>query len=542
MSILRPHPRAPPRADPAAAPAAAAAGRSADPDRPRPGRRGPVGRDRGRRSRSAGARTPPPRRAARPASSRCTTSARSCPSREPVVEPDARRPEPEPSPPPEPVVVAEPEPVRRRRARARRRRRPTSPRSSPPSRRRPPSPSPRRRPSSSRSPAGSGRDRRRPAARSPISQRHIVGYELVVDAPRRRRQGDRRPAARRVRRHRPRAPRRPPPRLGRDDRRVPARGRHAARPARPRRPPAPRRAAHRGRPRPRSSASSSAATRSRSTATTTSSPPSPSSSASPSPAAPTRSSGPPIAEPAARGLELVATGVATPEELARCTRARLHDLPGRVLRPAPTRRASAASAPAASPRSRALAAVARPDATLRGPRARDRQRRRPLAQAAALRQLGVLRAPAHRRDRARGADPARHRHRPPLGDGDGARRGRRRRARGARRAGPPARPHVRGAGRQPRRSTPPTATSPSASSRSPTRCSTPRWRTSWRRSRSRTRSAPRCCAARARRASCSSTVVAYEQAEFPSAADGEVSPAQAYGDALAWAGEAVSAV
>ena len=38
------------------------------------------------------------------------------------------------------------------------------------------------------------------------------------------------------------------------------------------------------------------------------------------------------------------------------------------------------------------------------------------------------------------------------------------------------------------------------------------------------------------------TVVAYEQAEFPSAADGEVSPAQAYGDALVWAGEAVSSV
>jgi c-di-GMP phosphodiesterase len=38
------------------------------------------------------------------------------------------------------------------------------------------------------------------------------------------------------------------------------------------------------------------------------------------------------------------------------------------------------------------------------------------------------------------------------------------------------------------------------------------------------------------------TVVAYEQGEFPSAADGEVSPAEAYGDALVWAGEAVSSV
>jgi EAL and modified HD-GYP domain-containing signal transduction protein len=37
------------------------------------------------------------------------------------------------------------------------------------------------------------------------------------------------------------------------------------------------------------------------------------------------------------------------------------------------------------------------------------------------------------------------------------------------------------------------------------------------------------------------TVVSYEQGDFPSAA-GEVSPAQAYGDAVAWAGEAVSSV
>jgi EAL and modified HD-GYP domain-containing signal transduction protein len=38
------------------------------------------------------------------------------------------------------------------------------------------------------------------------------------------------------------------------------------------------------------------------------------------------------------------------------------------------------------------------------------------------------------------------------------------------------------------------------------------------------------------------TVVAYEQGEFPSVADAEVSPAQAYGDAVAWAGEAISSV
>ena len=37
------------------------------------------------------------------------------------------------------------------------------------------------------------------------------------------------------------------------------------------------------------------------------------------------------------------------------------------------------------------------------------------------------------------------------------------------------------------------------------------------------------------------TVVAYEQAEFPSADDAGVSPAEAYGEALAWAGEAVRA-
>jgi c-di-GMP phosphodiesterase len=35
------------------------------------------------------------------------------------------------------------------------------------------------------------------------------------------------------------------------------------------------------------------------------------------------------------------------------------------------------------------------------------------------------------------------------------------------------------------------------------------------------------------------TVVAYEQGDFPTVEEAEVSPAQAYGDALAWAGEAV---
>ena len=42
---------------------------------------------------------------------------------------------------------------------------------------------------------------------------------------------------------------------------------------------------------------------------------------------------------------------------------------------------------------------------LRGPRADHRLRRRPVAEAAALRQLRVLRAAAHRRLRARGAEP-----------------------------------------------------------------------------------------------------------------------------------------
>ena len=38
------------------------------------------------------------------------------------------------------------------------------------------------------------------------------------------------------------------------------------------------------------------------------------------------------------------------------------------------------------------------------------------------------------------------------------------------------------------------------------------------------------------------TVVAYEQGEFPTDAEAEVSPAQAYGDAITWAGEAVTGV
>ena len=83
----------------------------------------------------------------------------------------------------------------------------------------------------------------------------------------------------------------------------------------------------------------------------------------------------------------------------------------------------ASSATAASAPRRLLAARARRAGQrrplLRRPRADHHLRHRPVAQAAALRQLGVLRAAAQHRLRARGADPARHAHRPPLGDGRG---------------------------------------------------------------------------------------------------------------------------
>ena len=118
---------------------------------------------------------------------------------------------------------------------------------------------------------------------------------------------------------------------------------------------------------------------------------------------------------------------------------------------------------------RALGELSAADAELRGPRADHLLGRRPLAQAPALRQLGVLRAAAHDRLGARGAQPARHAHDPPLGPGHGAVGDPRRAARARRHRAPP-RADVRDA----RPATPPPTTarrsSRSACSPSPTAC------------------------------------------------------------------------
>ncbi len=180
---------------------------------------------------------------------------------------------------------------------------------------------------------------------------------------------------------------------------------------------------------------------------------------------------------------------------------------------------------------------------LRGPRADHRLRRRPVAEAAALRQLRLLRAAAHRRLGARGAEPARRPHRPPLGDGDGDLRdpGRAGRARRARACAAPACARCSPAARCPRSAR---RCSRSACSRSPTRCSTRRW--------------PRCStrcpftdeiqAALLRRegpkGELLAAVVAYERGEFPTLAAGDAAPslAGAYRAALEWADEAGRAV
>ena len=146
--------------------------------------------------------------------------------------------------------------------------------------------------------------------------------------------------------------------------------------------------------------------------------------------------------------ELVATDVDTPEELARAAALGFTPFQGDFFaKPDLTRRGASALAAIASLRRRRRHRARR---LVRGPRGGDQLRCRPQPQAAALRQLRLLRPPAHGRVRPRGADAPRHRHGPPLGDRRRAGRGRRRRARRARRARAPARPHVRGAGRQPR--------------------------------------------------------------------------------------------
>ena len=179
----------------------------------------------------------------------------------------------------------------------------------------------------------------------------------------------------------------------------------------------------------------------------------------------------------------------------------------------PARAASAAGSGALA----SLQALARADhggRLVRGARAHHRRRRRPLDRAAAPRQLGLLRAPAQDRHRARGADAARHARRPALGD--------RRRAlvgpRGARPAGrarAAARAHVRAARprRRARRSA--TGSSPSGCSRSRTRCWTRRWRRCSPRCRSPRRSPARCCATRARSAACWPRCCATSRATSP---------------------------
>ena len=96
----------------------------------------------------------------------------------------------------------------------------------------------------------------------------------------------------------------------------------------------------------------------------------------------------------AAGLELVATGVATPEDLTRCAALGFTTFQGEFFgRPDHTRQRRVGTGGISS-----LAALADRRGSrreLRGARARDRQRRRPLAQAPALRQLRLLRAPAH---------------------------------------------------------------------------------------------------------------------------------------------------
>ena len=113
-----------------------------------------------------------------------------------------------------------------------------------------------------------------------------------------------------------------------------------------------------------------------------------------------------IAEPAARGLELVATGVGSPDELTRCRVLGFTHFQGEFFARPRGGKGGAAG------RVRLAARAGRADRRrqlVRGHRAGDRRRRRALARPAALRQLGLLRAPAADRHRARGADAARAR-------------------------------------------------------------------------------------------------------------------------------------
>ena len=137
------------------------------------------------------------------------------------------------------------------------------------------------------------------------------------------------------------------------------------------------------------------------------------SSRSTSPAATTRRCTALIAEPAERGLELVATGVATADEFTRCRVLGFSHFQGEFF----ARPRGEGGGRARSPRCRRCRELTGARRLLRGARADHRRRRRALARAAAPRQLGLLRAPAQDRHDARGADPARHARGPALGDG-----------------------------------------------------------------------------------------------------------------------------
>ena len=101
-----------------------------------------------------------------------------------------------------------------------------------------------------------------------------------------------------------------------------------------------------------------------------------------------------IAGPAERGLELVATGVATADEFTRCRVLGFSHFQGEFFA-----RPSGEGSGGAVASLQALSELAGVRRLLRGARADHRRRRRALARAPAPRQLGLLRAPAQDRHR-----------------------------------------------------------------------------------------------------------------------------------------------
>ena len=191
-----------------------------------------------------------------------------------------------------------------------------------------------------------------------------------------------------------------------------------------------------------------------------------------------------------------------PRGVRALPRPRVRLLPGRVLRQAAARAPAQRRPRRASARCAAVAELTARRADLRGPRAGHHRRRRALAEAPALRQLGVLRAAADDRLGARGADAAGRAHRAPVGAGHGhlLDPGR---ARRPGRARPAPRAHVR----EPRRQRAARGARealhgrPVVGRRRAARHA--RWRRCSSSCRSPRRSRPRCCATRAPRASCS---------------------------------------